>query len=267
MAPEILPHYPPFDLKQATVLVTGGSSGIGYGMAEELLKAGSTVIITGRREAALKEAQARLANPKLHIFVNDASKVDEREKLCQWLVKTHPDFNVLINNAGIMRVAPLAKESDWAERQSELAINIDAPVHLMQLLTPHLLKQPKAAIVNISSGLGYVPCGIAPVYSGSKAFVHQFTISSRFHYAKSNVRIVEIVPPAVKSNLAGGHDVGEECDAFCQHVLKRFAAGEAEIGFNFSEKARLASRTDNEKTSQGMWDKMGSNMPVFGDVQ
>lgn len=267
MAPELVPQYGPFDLTHATVLVTGGSSGIGYGMADELLKAGSTVIITGRRESALNEAKAKWSSARLHTFVNDASKVEEREKLSQWVTKTFPKVNVLINNAGIMRSGPLVKENDWADRQSELAINIDAPVHLMQLLTPHLLKQPEAAIINISSGLGYVPCGFAPVYSGSKAFVHQFTISSRFHYAKSKIRIVEISPPAVKSNLGGGHDVGEECDVFCQHVLERFAAGEAEIGFNFSEKARLASRSDNEKTSQGMWDKMASNMPVFESTQ
>ena len=196
-----------------------------------------------------------------------ACKVEEREKLCQWITKEFPKLNMLINNAGIMRVGPLAKESNWAERQSELVINIEAPLHLMQLLTPHLLKQPEAAIVNITSGLAYVPAGMAPAYGGSKAFMHHFTLSSRFHYAKSNVRLVEISPPAVKSNLAGGHDVGEECDVFCQHVIKRFAAGDAEIGFNFSEEARLASRSANEKKSQVMWDKMASNIPVFESVQ
>ena len=139
------------------------------------------------------------------MLVNDASKAEDREKLSQWIVESFQAVNVLLTNAGIMRVGLLAKDTDWAERQSELAINIDAPVHLMQLLTPHLLKQPEAVIINISSGLGYVPCGFASVYSGTKALVHLFTVSSRFHYANSKVRTVEIVPPSVKSNLAGGH--------------------------------------------------------------
>ena len=261
MAPQILPNYGPFDLKSAVVLITGGSSGIGEGLAEEFLKAGSTVIVTGRRESALKQTQAK--HPDLHIYVNDASKAEEREALSQWVIKEFPKVNVLVNNAGIMRSGPLSKETDWSARQSEIAINIEAPVHLMQLLTPHFLKQKEAAFINLSSGLGYVPCGTAPVYGGTKAFVHHFTMGSRFHYANSKIRVVEISPPSVKSNLGGGHDTGEETDVFCDHVFKHFAASEAEIGFNFSEKARLAPRADNEKTSVGMWEKMAKGMPVF----
>ncbi|KAL3134356.1 hypothetical protein ABBQ38_006613 [Trebouxia sp. C0009 RCD-2024] len=234
MASEIILKYGPFDLTNATVLITGGSSGIGQGLAQEFLKAGSTVIITGRSEPALKESQAK--HPGLHFYVNDASK----------------------------RKGPLVQEpEDWSIRQSEIAINIEAPVHLMQLLTPHFLKQKEAAFINITSGLAYIPCGFAPVYGGTKAFAHHFTMGSRFHYAKSNIRIVEIAPPAVKSNLGGSHDFGEECDVFCEHVFKRFAAGEAEIGFNMSEGARLASRQDNEKASKGMWDTTCKDMPVF----
>lgn len=262
MASEIILKYGPFDLTNATVLITGGSSGIGQGLAQEFLKAGSTVIITGRSEPALKESQAK--HPGLHFYVNDASKVLDREMLSQWVIKNHPKVNILINNAGIQRKGPLVQEpEDWSIRQSEIAINIEAPVHLMQLLTPHFLKQKEAAFINITSGLAYIPCGFAPVYGGTKAFAHHFTMGSRFHYAKSNIRIVEIAPPAVKSNLGGSHDFGEECDVFCEHVFKRFAAGEAEIGFNMSEGARLASRQDNEKASKGMWDTTCKDMPVF----
>lgn len=104
---------------------------------------------------------------------------------------------------------------------------------------------------------------LTAVYGGTKAFVHHFTMGSRFHYAKSNIRIVEIAPPAVKTNLGGSHDFGEECDEFCEHVFKRFAAGEAEIGSTMSETARLASRAENERTSKGMWEGRCKNMPVF----
>ena len=163
MAPELLPKYGPFDVKSATVLVTGGSSGIGLGLAEQFLQAGSTVIVTGRRESALKEAQAQ--HPKLHIHVNDVAQAADREELSRWVVKAFPEVNVLVNNAGIMRRGGLSQESeDWSVRQSEISINIEAPVHLMQLLTPHFLKQKEAAIVNLSSGLAFVPPGFAPVY-------------------------------------------------------------------------------------------------------
>lgn len=262
MAPELLPKYGPFDVKTATVLVTGGSSGIGLGLAEQFLQAGSTVIVTGRRESALKEVQAK--HPKLHVHVNDVAQAADREELSRWVVKAFPDVNVLVNNAGIMRRGGLSQESeDWSVRQSEIAINIEAPVHLMQLLTPHFLKQKEAAIVNLSSGLAFVPPGFAPVYGGTKAFIHQFTLASRFHYAKSKVRIVEINPPAVKTNLGGGHDFGEDCNVFCDNVFKRFVAGEAEIGFNNSDTWRLQARSENEKLSVQMWDRVSKDLPVF----
>ena len=101
MAPidTLVPHYGPFDLQSATVLITGGSSGIGLGLASEFLKAGSTVIITGRREEPLKEAQAK--HPKLHYQINDVSRAEDRQKLSQWAIKEFPQLNVLVNNAGI----------------------------------------------------------------------------------------------------------------------------------------------------------------------
>lgn len=263
MAPEAVPKYSPFDLKSATVLLTGGSSGIGQELAKNFLEAGSTVIITGRREEALKEAQAKQS--KLKYVVNDVSKVSEREKLAKWIVQNHPEVNVLVNNAGLQRRVSLKEDNnnDWSERYTEIATNIEAPVHLIQLLTPHFLKKQQAAFINLGSGLGFIPCGAAPVYGATKAFVHSFTVAARFQYAKTNIRFVEIVPPAVKSNLGGSHDYGEECDEFCESVFKRFAAGEAEVGFTMSEKARLADRSTLDEMAAGMFDKMGSEISVF----
>ena len=230
-------------------------------LALNFLKAGSKVIITGRREQALKDAQAK--QPELKYFVNDASQVSEREKLAEWVVQNHPEVNVLVNNAGIQRKVSLKDDNDWSERYTEIAINIEAPVHMMQLLTPHFLKKKQAAFLNLGSGLGFIPCGVAPVYGGTKAFVHSFTVASRLQYANTNIRIVEIVPPAVKSNLGGSHDYGEECDEFCKHVFDRFAAGEAEVGFTMSEKARLADRSTLDEMSAGMFKSMGKDMKFF----
>ena len=132
----------PLDLKAAVVCITGGGSGIGLGLAEQFLKAGSKVIITGRRESALEAAQEKF--PNIHTFQNDAAKSSERTKLVTWLIETHPNTNILVNNAGIMRrVNASCQEEDWAETQSEIVINLEAPIHLMQLLTPHFLKQPQ----------------------------------------------------------------------------------------------------------------------------
>ena len=261
MAPSAVPKYSPFDLKSATVLLTGGSSGIGKELAKKFLEAGSTVIVTGRREEALKEAQAK--QPKLKYFVNDASEASEREKLANWVVANHPEVNVLVNNAGIQRRVSLKDDTDWPKRQQEVAINVEAPIHLVQLLTPHFLKKKQAAFVNLGSVLGFVPTGAAPVYGATKAFVHSYTVACRFQYAKTNIRFVEIVPPAVKSNLGGSHDYGEECDEFCAHVFKRFAAGEAEVGFNMSEEARLDDRAGIDKRAALMFDKMGKEISVF----
>ena len=261
MAPTSVPKYSPFDLKSATVLLTGGSSGIGQELAKNFIEAGSTVIITGRREQALKDAQAK--QPKLKYVVNDVSQVSEREKLAKWIVANHPEVNVLVNNAGIQRRVSLKDDNDWSTRYTEIATNVEAPVHLIQLLTPHFLKKKEAAFVNLGSLLGFVPTGAAPVYGATKAFVHSFTVACRFQYAKTNIRFVEIVPPAVKSNLGGSHDYGEECDEFCEHVFKRFAAGEAEVGFRMSEQGRLADRAGLDHRAEAMFEEMGKEISVF----
>ncbi len=132
----------PLNLKEATVCITGGSSGIGLGLAGKFLEAGSTVIITGRRESAL--AEAKETHPGLHTFQGDVGEEAERKKLAEWLIQNFPALNMLVANAGIMRrVNPASESASWAEVQSELRINLEAPIHLMQLLTPHFLKQPE----------------------------------------------------------------------------------------------------------------------------
>ena len=130
----------PMDLHSAVVCITGGSSGIGLGLAEEFLKAGSTVIVTGRRAEPLEEAKKRF--PQLQTYQGDVSDVASREKFVAWLLEKFPKLNILVNNAGIQRRSTASNETDdWSARQTELDINIAAPVHLMHLLTPHFRKQ------------------------------------------------------------------------------------------------------------------------------
>jgi len=239
--------YTPLNLSSATVLITGGSSGIGLALAERFLKAGSTVIITGRRQNQLDEAKKK--HPQLHTISNDSGKEKDREQLFTQVVKEFPKLNIIVNNAGIQRrVNLLTDTASWEEKKSEIDINFDGPVHLSTLFLPHLQTQKESAIINVTSGLAFVPPAIAPVYGATKAALHSFTMSLRFLLRDSVVQVIEIVPPAVKTNLGGGHDFGEDLDEFTDSVFGRLVKGEKEIGFKMSEHARNASRQDLNET-------------------
>src|SRR4051812_38449291 len=140
------------NLSSSTVLVTGGASGIGLALASRIHAAGSTVAICGRREDKLREARERL--PGLVTRVCDLSRPDERRALVDWATRELPRLNVLVNNAGIQRYPKLPEgEGDWPLTEEEIAVNLEAPVHLAMLLAPYFRKQHEAAIVNITSGL------------------------------------------------------------------------------------------------------------------
>lgn len=234
----------PFDFMSAVPLVTGGGSGIGLGLVEEFLKAGcSKALITGRREEVLKEAAAKHPG-KIHYLVSDAGKAQDREVLFAWVKEHHPDCNAIINNAGVQRrVPPCTETAPWDERAQEIEINFSGPVHLCSLFAGWLVekKQP-AMIATVSSGLAFIPFPNGPVYSATKAAIHNYTMALRYSLEPTQVRVVEIAPPAVKSNLGGSHAFGEDCDVFCEAVMKRVAAGELEVGFGMSETGRTAGR-------------------------
>ena len=230
------------------------SSGIGAGLVDEFVKGGAKVLITGRREEELRKVQAKHPQQVLKYYVGDAGKEADRITLFQQSTKDFPELNVLINNAGVQRRGDHAKEiaEEWSVRQQEIDINFSGPIHLTSLFIPHLLKQKQAAIINVTSGLAYVPFCNGPVYSATKAGLHQYTEALRPLLADTSVRVCEMVPPAVKSKLGGEHDFGEECDEFCQHVYQRFVEGDLEFGFKFSDKGRLGSRHDHAKAMMGM---------------
>lgn len=229
------------DLNGHTVLVTGGASGIGLALASRLLDAGSRVIVCGRRVAALRDAAA--ARPGLVTRPCDLSRADERDSLAEWITEAFPELDVLVNNAGSQRRFLLTDPEEWETTREEIAINLDAPVHLAMLLLPHLRARPRAAIVNVTSGLSYVPFVAAPVYSATKAALHSFTLSLRHHLADTPVQVIEIIPPAVNTDLGGAglHTMGEPLDAFADGVMTRLAAGELEIGYGSAEQRRLAA--------------------------
>lgn len=235
------------NLSNNTILLTGGATGIGLALAQRLRRAGSEVLICGRRAAKLRDAQRQV--PGLHIYECDLAQAAERAELARQVLADFPALNVLVNNAGVQHRGRLAQAdtspAGWAAQQQEMAINFEAPVHLSLLLLPHLQHQPGATIINVTSGLAFAPGAFAPVYSATKAALHSFTLTLRHQLAATGVRVLEIAPPAVDTDLGGTglHTMGAPVAEFAESVLNRLAAGELEVGYGPSEALRLAGRT------------------------
>ncbi|MGD1118831.1 MAG: SDR family oxidoreductase [Dehalococcoidales bacterium] len=199
------------NIKGNTILITGGATGIGYALAEALVKAGNKVIICGRRQARLKEAKANL--PGLETRVCDITSEKERASLFNWIKENFKSTNILINNAGIQRMVNLKEGTKGRfNGKDEIATNLYALIRLSEYFTPLLLKQKEAAIVNVSSGLGFIPIAAMPVYCATKAAVHSFTVSMRHQLKDTPIKVFEIIPPAVQTEL-GGVD-GEAGDSY-----------------------------------------------------
>ncbi|MGK3989394.1 SDR family NAD(P)-dependent oxidoreductase [Sorangium sp. So ce136] len=228
-----------------TVLITGGSSGIGLALAERFLAAGNQVIITGRREGALEEVRRRF--PAVITQVSDSGSAADRARLVAELTQRFPDLNVVINNAGIQRKVDLLRSEPWDDTRQEIAINLEGPIHMASLLLPHLLKQARPVLINVSSGLAFVPLTAAPVYSATKAALHSFTLSLRHQLRKTPVTVVEIIPPAVRSNLGGAHDFGVPTDEYADSVIQQLGEGRLEVTYQFSAKSSQASRAEADE--------------------
>ena len=236
------------NLADNLILLTGGATGIGLALTQRLQAAGSQVIAVGRRADKLREAQQQV--PGLLVYEADLAQPAERVALAEWVRREHPTLNVLLNNAGIQNRVPVAEMAAspeaWEHERQEIAINLEAPIHLTSLLLKHLQGKPGATILNVSSGLAFSPYALMPVYCATKAALHSFTLSLRHEAGKLGVAVVEIVPPAVNTDLGGAglHTFGEPVDAFADSVLARIAAGELEVGYGTAETRRLASRQE-----------------------
>jgi uncharacterized oxidoreductase len=184
-----------------TILITGGTSGIGLELAAQLLKLGNVVIVTGRDQSKIKEAQKQL--PGIHGFQSDVSDPKAIPLLCDAVITQFPGLNVLVNNAGIMRkMNLLGNESDGLEDISrEIEIDLIGPIRMVKQFLPHLLRQPAAAIVNVSSGLAFVPLPVAPVYCAAKAGLHSYSQSLRVQLRNTPVKVFELAPPMTQTPL------------------------------------------------------------------
>jgi uncharacterized oxidoreductase len=188
------------DLKNNTVLITGGTSGFGYEFASKLLDLGNTVIITGRNQAKLDQTKKNL--PKVHIFQSDVSDPKAIVELYNQVIKQFPALNILINNAGEMRKINLHDPSiDLQDITREIDINLSGPIRMIQQFLPHLKTQKTAAIMNVTSGLALIPFPIAPIYGATKSGLRSYSKSLRIQLKKTNVKVFELVAPAAKTPL------------------------------------------------------------------
>ena len=227
-----------------TIFITGGGSGIGLAFAKRFLDRENTVIICGRRAEVLAEVKEKY--PQINTHVCDLAEPTAREKMVEWLVDEFPDLNVLINNAGIQRSVDLTASEDWTATRLEIAINLEAPIHLSRLLYPHLAGKQDAAIVNVTSGLSFGPLATVPVYCATKAALHSFTLSLRRQFQDSGVEVVEIIPPAVNTDLQapGLHTFGADVDEFADDIFLGLERGQQEVAYGTALQRSRSSREE-----------------------
>lgn len=184
-----------------TILITGGGSGIGEALAQRLHDAGNTVIIAGRRQEALDAAAA--GRPDMHAMALDVESAEGVEDFARRLLAVYPALNVLINNAGVMRFETLEQRRDLADAEATIVTNLLGPIRLTNALIDHLTAQPDAAIVNVTSGLAFVPLVDTPTYNATKAAIHSYTVAMR-EALRGKVEVIELAPPGVQTGLTPG---------------------------------------------------------------
>ncbi|TCP65559.1 SDR family oxidoreductase [Baia soyae] len=243
-----------------TILITGGGSGIGLAFAERFIKAGNRVLICGRRESALQKAKEQF--PSLITYTCDLTIESECIALFDWVIDNHPEVNVLVNNAGILQrfnVLTADVKDNWSYFNQEMIANLEAPIHLTMLFAPFFAKKEEATIINVSSGLAFTPLAVTPIYSATKAAIHSFTMSLRHQLSDTSVEVIEVVPPAVATDLGGGSWLRtqvEKLDDFADGIFKGLEEGKTEIGYSTSAARLRMSRDQVDEYVDKMYNAM-----------
>jgi uncharacterized oxidoreductase len=218
------------------VFITGGNSGLGRALAEAYYRKGSIVIIGGRNQEALEEVAEQC--PGMATRLIDLSDRGSIRDCAAWLKGEHPDLNLLINNAGIQKILKFDRELEETELCAEVEVNFIGLLLLTNALLPTLLAQPKAGIINVTSGLAYVPLASTPVYCATKAALRSFSTSLRYQLRETGVSVIEVVPPKVNTALHRDQQAeipGMSVDEFLQQTLVGLNKGQEQI---FIGKAR-----------------------------
>jgi uncharacterized oxidoreductase len=192
------------DLNNNTILITDGATGIGFALVKQLSDHGNRVIICGPRESAL--ARAKEAVPALETRACDIASEDSRRELIDWIDALYPDLNMLINNAGVQHHRLFAESGVLDNLNQQVVTNFTAQIHMIGDLLPLLRRQPQATIVNVSYGPVSPPTADTPVYDATKAAIHAFTLALRHQLKTTGIRVVEMAPPIVDTELGGKRD-------------------------------------------------------------
>jgi uncharacterized oxidoreductase len=239
-----------------TVLITGGATGIGFALAAAFLKEGSIVLVCGRREAKLAEAKRH--HPALHTRVSDIAKEEDRRTLGDWAVSHN--VNILINNAGMQREVDFTRGLPALdEGDNEIRCNLEGPLYLTALLMPHLLSRQNAAVINVSSALGFVPIARMPVYCATKAALHSFSVSLRHQLSSRGIKVFEVIPPTVDTELdrgararRGQTDRGIPVQEVADAVMKALNEDRFEIPVGMAANLVAGSRASFDQIFQNM---------------
>ena len=238
-------------LTQKTILITGGTGGIGLALAAQLIATGNTVLVTGRDPEKLAAAKRTL--PGVHTFQSDVSDPDAIKGLHESVLAKFPALDVLVNNAGIMRNLNFNTDRDLLDVTREIETNLCGPVRMTQQFLPHLKSRPNALIVNVSSGLAFIPMPASPVYCATKAALHSLTQSLRVQLAGTNVMVVELAPPGVETPLFRGEFAEEtkgqkpmNAATLAKLAIAGIEAGQTEIRPGLSNALKTMSRVAPE---------------------
>lgn len=187
-----------------TILITGGTSGIGLGLGLRLFEDGNEVIVAGRRKELIDRIAAD--HPGIKTLVLDVTDPASIARARETVTRDYPEVNVLVNNAGIQLPENLLETGSLRVAEDTVSTNLLGPIRMVNAFLPHLAAKNDAAIINVSSGLAFVPLPITPTYNATKAAVHSFTESLRIQLAGTSVQVIELVPPAVRTTLMGQQD-------------------------------------------------------------
>ena len=236
-----------------TIFITGGTSGIGKGLAEALHHSGNQVIISGRREDRLRSICA--ANPGMRYFVLDVTDLSSVRNAARKIIEEFPGLNCVFNNAGMQRRYDFAVGKPLYDPAllAEIQTNLLGLIRVSAEFLPHLKKQQSATLLNVSSGLAFVPLAVFPVYCATKAAVHSFTLSLRHQLSDSKVKVIELIPPYVATELGGNLQAPTGAlrqmplDTFIAETMKELAGDVDEIAIGGAKNLLAASSPENVK--------------------
>ena len=230
-----------------TILITGGGSGIGRGLAEAFHKLGNQVVIAGRRQSVLDETTK--ANPGMKSLTLDVENADAIVAFAEKITTEFPKLNVVINNAGSGQFENIASDGiDVKAVESAFTTNVLGPIRLTAALLPHLKKQSKSTVANVTSGLAYLPLAWMPTYCSTKAALHSYTESLRYQLKDTSIEVLEIAPPYVQTHFGGEAQKSDPrampLEAYIEETIAAFKSGgvDGEINVKNVEPLRYAER-------------------------